>query len=187
VGSAMPELPADRRRRYSRLGLDDHAVAVLSAAEPSLRQLFKETVALGADAPTAANWITGELTAALRRTGSSVADTPLTADHLFELLGMVTGGKLSSSTGKEVLGAVLAGQGSPAEAAEALDLLQVSDHHLIAAAIDEVLAINPDAIVRFRSGEEKVLGFLVGLVMRTTGGKADPKLVNQLLRTKLSV
>ena len=187
VGSAMPELPADRRRRYARLGLDDHAVAVLSAAEPSLRQLFKETVALGADAPTAANWITGELTAALRRTGSSVADTPLTADHLFELLGMVTGGKLSSSAGKEVLGAVLAGQGSPAEAAEALDLLQVSDQHLIAAAIDEVLAINPDAIVRFRSGEEKVLGFLVGLVMRTTGGKADPKLVNQLLRTKLSV
>ena len=187
VGSAMPELPADRRRRYARLGLDDHAVAVLSAAEPSLRQLFKETVGLGADASTAANWITGELTAALRRTGSSVADTPLTADHLFELLGMVTGGKLSSSAGKEVLGAVLAGQGSPAEAAEALDLLQVSDQHLIAVAIDEVLAINPDAITRFRSGEEKVLGFLVGLVMRTTGGKADPKLVNQLLRAKLSV
>jgi Asp-tRNA(Asn)/Glu-tRNA(Gln) amidotransferase B subunit len=82
---------------------------------------------------------------------------------------------------------VLAGQGSPAEAAAALDLLQVSDQGLIAAAVDEVLAVNPDAIVRFRSGEEKVLGFLVGLVMRSTGGKADPKLVNQLLRTKLSV
>jgi aspartyl-tRNA(Asn)/glutamyl-tRNA(Gln) amidotransferase subunit B len=187
VRSAMPELPADRRRRYTRLGLDAHAVAVLSSAEPSLRQLFKETVELGSDAPTTANWITGELTAALRRTGSSVADTPLTAVHLFELVGMITGGKLSSSAGKEVLGAVLAGQGSPAEAAAALDLLQVSDQGLIAAAVDEVLAVNPDAIVRFRSGEEKVLGFLVGLVMRSTGGKADPKLVNQLLRTKLSV
>jgi aspartyl-tRNA(Asn)/glutamyl-tRNA(Gln) amidotransferase subunit B len=160
---------------------------VLSSAEPSLRQLFKETVELGSDAPTTANWITGELTAALRRTGSSVADTPLRAVHLVELVGMITGGKLSSSAGKEVLGAVLAGQGSPAEAAAALDLLQVSDQGLIAAAVDEVLAVNPDAIVRFRSGEEKVLGFLVGLVMRSTGGKADPKLVNQLLRTKLSV
>jgi aspartyl-tRNA(Asn)/glutamyl-tRNA(Gln) amidotransferase subunit B len=187
VRSAMPELPADRRRRYTRLGLDAHAVAVLSSAEPSLRQLFKETVELGSDAPTTANWITGELTAALRRTGSSVADTPLRAVHLVELVGMITGGKLSSSAGKEVLGAVLAGQGSPAEAAAALDLLQVSDQGLIAAAVDEVLAVNPDAIVRFRSGEEKVLGFLVGLVMRSTGGKADPKLVNQLLRTKLSV
>jgi aspartyl-tRNA(Asn)/glutamyl-tRNA(Gln) amidotransferase subunit B len=187
VQSAMPELPADRRRRYARLGLDAHAVAVLSSAEPSLRQLFKETVELGSDAPTTANWITGELTAALRRTGSSVADTPLRAVHLVELVGMITGGKLSSSAGKEVLGAVLAGQGSPAEAAAALDLLQVSDQGLIAAAVDEVLAVNPDAIVRFRSGEEKVLGFLVGLVMRSTGGKADPKLVNQLLRTKLSV
>ena len=187
VRSAMPELPADRRRRYTRLGLDAHAVAVLSSAEPSLRQLFKETVELGSDAPTTANWITGELTAALRRTGSSVADTPLRAVHLVELVGMITGGKLSSSAGKEVLGAVLAGQGSPAEAAAALDLLQVSDQGLIAAAVDEVLAVNPEAIVRFRSGEEKVLGFLVGLVMRSTGGKADPKLVNQLLRTKLSV
>ena len=187
VQAAMPELPADRRRRYARLGLDAHAVAVLSSAEPSLRQLFKETVELGSDAPTAANWITGEVTAALRRTGSSVADTPLTAVHLVELVGMITDGKLSSSAGKQVLGAVLAGQGSPAEAAAALDLLQVSDQGLIAAAVDEVLAVNPDAIVRFRAGEEKVLGFLVGLVMRSTGGKADPKLVNQLLRSKLSV
>jgi len=187
VQAAMPELPADRRRRYTGLGLDAHAVAVLSSAEPSLRQLFKEAVELGSDAPTTANWITGELTAALRRTGSSVADTPLTAVHLVELVGMITGGKLSSSAGKQVLGAVLAGQGTPAEAAAALDLLQVSDQGLIAAAVDEVLAVNPDAIVRFRSGEEKVLGFLVGLVMRSTGGKADPKLVNQLLRSKLSV
>ena len=65
----MPELPADRRRRYAELGLDSHAVAVLSAAEPSLRQLFKDSVELGADAPMTANWITGELTAALRRAG----------------------------------------------------------------------------------------------------------------------
>lgn len=186
VQAAMPELPADRRRRYTGLGLDAHAVAVLSTAEPSLRNLFTETVALGADASTAANWITGELTAALRRVGRQLADTPLTAVHLAELVHMVMAGQLSSSAAKDVLGAVLAGQGSPAEAAASLDLLQVSDHDLIAAAVDEVLDINPDAIVRFRSGEEKVLGFLVGLVMRSTGGKADPKLVNQLLRSKLS-
>ncbi len=182
----MPELPADRRRRYAGLGLDNHAVAVLSGAEPSLRQLFKETVEMGADAATTANWITGELTAALRRVEVTITDTPLTATHLAELLGMVSAGKLSSSAGKEVLSAVLAGEGSPEEVATARDLVQVSDQGLITAAVDEVLAANPDAIDRYRSGEEKVLGFLVGMVMKSTGGKADPKLVNQLLRTKLS-
>jgi aspartyl-tRNA(Asn)/glutamyl-tRNA(Gln) amidotransferase subunit B len=186
VGSSMPELPADRRRRYARLGLDRHAVAVLSGAEPSLRELFKDTVDLGADASTTANWITGELTAALRRGEGSMTATVVSATHLAELIGMVTGGTVSSSAGKEVLSAVLAGEGSPAEVAKARDLLQVSDHGVIAAAVDEVLADNPDAIDRYRSGEEKVLGFLVGMVMRSTGGKADPKLVNQLLRTRLS-
>ena len=133
-----------------------------------------------------ANWITGELTAALRRAGGSTSDAPLTAAHLAELMGLLSDGKLSSSAAKEVMAAVLAGQGSPGEAAAALDLLQVSDQRLIAKVVDEILAANPDAIDRFRSGEQKVLGFLVGLVMRSTGGKADPKLVNQLLRTKLS-
>jgi aspartyl-tRNA(Asn)/glutamyl-tRNA(Gln) amidotransferase subunit B len=186
VRSAMPELPADRRRRYARLGLDTHAVAVLSAAEPGLRRLFMETVEMGVDAPVTANWITGELTAALRRAGTTLVDTPLSAGHLAELIGMLTGGEVSSSAAKEVLGAVIAGQGSPAAVAASLDLLQVSDQALIAAAVDDVMAANPDAIDRFRGGEEKVLGFLVGMVMRSTGGKADPKLVNQLLRTKLS-
>ena len=185
--AAMPELPADRRQRYAGLGLDRHAVAVLSAAEPSLRQLFKDSVELGSDAPVTANWITGELTGALRRSGTTLADTPITAAHISELVGMITTGKLSSSAGKEVLTAMLSGQGSAGEVAATLDLLQVSDQGQIAAAVDEVLAANPDAIDRFRSGEEKVLGFLVGLVMRATGGKADPKLVNQLLRSKLSV
>jgi aspartyl-tRNA(Asn)/glutamyl-tRNA(Gln) amidotransferase subunit B len=186
VRSAMPELPADRRRRYADLGLDSHAIVVLSGADPVLKRLFADTVALGADASMTANWITGELTAALRRAGGSASDAALTAAHLAELMGLLSAGKLSSSAAKEVMAAVLAGQGSPGEAAAALDLLQVSDQGLIAKVVDEVLAANPDAIDRFRSGEQKVLGFLVGLVMRSTGGKADPKLVNQLLRTKLS-
>ncbi len=186
VRSAMPELPADRRKRYADLGLDSHAIVVLSGADPVLKKLFADTVALGADAPMTANWVTGELTAALRRAGGSTSDAPLTPAHLAELMGLLSDGKLSSSAAKEVMAAVLAGQGSPGEAAAALDLLQVSDQGLIAKVVDEVLAANPDAIDRFRSGEQKVLGFLVGLVMRSTGGKADPKLVNQLLRTKLT-
>ncbi|MGH8927191.1 MAG: Asp-tRNA(Asn)/Glu-tRNA(Gln) amidotransferase subunit GatB [Acidimicrobiia bacterium] len=186
VHSALPELPAARRRRYASLGLDSHAVAVLAAADPSLRVLFKDTVELRSDPPLTANWITGELTAALRRLDAPLSNTSLSAQHMAELVGMIKAGELSSTTAKEVLGAVLAGDGSPAQVARARDLLLVSDLGIIEKAVDGVLAENADAIDRYRSGEEKVLGFLVGMVMRSTGGKADPKLVNQLLRDKLS-
>jgi aspartyl-tRNA(Asn)/glutamyl-tRNA(Gln) amidotransferase subunit B len=184
--STMPELPADRRRRYSALGLDRQAVTVLSSADPGLRRLFNETLAKGADPVLTANWITGEVTAALRRAELPVEATPLDPAALAELVGMVGEGQLSSSAAKEVLGAVLAGEGSPSQVAASHDLLQVSDQAVVGAAVDAVLEANPDALERYRRGEEKVLGFLVGQVMRSTGGRADPKLVNQLLRSRLS-
>jgi Asp-tRNA(Asn)/Glu-tRNA(Gln) amidotransferase B subunit len=99
---------------------------------------------------------------------------------------MVKEGTLSSSAAKEVLAGVMAGEGSPRTVAEARDLMQVSDEALIGIAVEQVLAANIDAIERFRRGEEKVLGFLVGQVMRATGGKADPKLVNALLRQRIT-
>lgn len=186
VHSRMPELPSDRRRRYVVLGLDSHAATVLSSAEETVRRLFKEAVELGSDPITTANWLTGEVTASVRRVDRSIEATSLTGAHVAELVDMVTSGKLSSSAAKEVLSGVLEGEGSPSDVAASRDLLQVSDEGLIASAVEEVLAANPDAIDRFRGGEEKVLGFLVGLVMRATSGKADPKLVNRILRDRLS-
>lgn len=186
VHSRMPELPSDRRRRYVGLGLDSHAANVLSSAEEAVRGLFKEAVELGSDPIATANWLTGEVTASVRRVDRRMEETPLTGAHVAELVEMVTSGKLSSSAAKEVLAGVLEGEGSPAQVAARRDLLQVSDEGLITSAVDGVLAANPDAIDRFRGGEEKVLGFLVGLVMRATSGKADPKLVNRILRDRLS-
>ncbi len=101
-------------------------------------------------------------------------------------LDMVRDGKLSSSAAKEVLTEMVA-SGEPAiTVAERLDLLQVSDAGAIDQAVEEVLSAQPDAVARYQSGEEKVIGFLVGLVMKSTGGKADPKLVNETLRRRLN-
>ncbi|HEX5671677.1 MAG TPA: Asp-tRNA(Asn)/Glu-tRNA(Gln) amidotransferase subunit GatB [Acidimicrobiia bacterium] len=186
IRTDLPELPADRRHRFGQLGLDSHLVNVLSGSDPDLRRVFDEAVALGADPVISANWITGEVTAAFRRAEASKAEVRIRGSDLAELVMMVKQGTLSSSAAKEALSGVMAGEGSPREVAEARDLVQVSDEGLIGAAIDQVLAANAEAIERLRGGEEKVLGFLVGQVMRATGGKADPKLVNALLRQRIT-
>jgi aspartyl-tRNA(Asn)/glutamyl-tRNA(Gln) amidotransferase subunit B len=185
VRGELPELPAQRQARYRELGLEPQLSGILASAEPPIRELFDDCVAAGADARSAANWATGEVTGWLRREEVDLAGTPLTGEWLAELVAMVADSKLSASAAKEVLDGVMSGEGSPATVAEARDLLQISDTGAIEAAVDEVLAANPDAVERYRGGEQKVTGFLVGQVMRATHGRADPKLVNRLLGEKL--
>jgi len=185
VAATIPELPAARRSRYAEAGLDPQIAAVLSAAEPELRQLYEEAVASGADPAAAANWVTGEVTAGLRRLERSPEEAFLTGQVIAELVGMVAAGELSSSAAKEVLSGVMEGEGRPAEVAEKRDLLQISDSAELEGMVAAVLDENADAVERYRSGEAKVIGFLVGQVMKASGGKADPKLVNELLRRNL--
>ncbi len=184
IATSLPELPAQRRARYRALGLDPHAAAVLVAAGAPMGDLFAAAVEAGADSKTAANWLTGEVTAYLRREGIELGATSLTGEHLAELGAMVGEGELSATAAKEVLAGVLAGEGSPGEVAQARDLLQISDVATLEAEVDAVLASHPDELERLRGGDQKVTGFLIGQVMRATGGKADPKLVAQLLRTR---
>ena len=180
--AGLPELPAERRSRLEGLGVAPHTARALAQAEPELRRTFEEAVALGAPPAAAANWVAGELTAATRR-----LETPAMVDgrSLFRLIEMTEDGRLSSSAAKEVLVEMLR-SGDEAEAvATRLDLIQISDTSALEAAVSEVLDSQLEAVERYRSGEHKVLGFLVGLVMKSTGGKADPKLVNQILRQRL--
>jgi aspartyl-tRNA(Asn)/glutamyl-tRNA(Gln) amidotransferase subunit B len=184
VRAALPELPAVRRERYRAEGLGDAAAGVLSASPPELRGLYADAVGAGADPRAAANWVTGEITAWLRRQeGEPVV--PVDGVALAELVGMVADGRLSNSAAKEVLEGVLSGEGSPAVVAEARNLIQISDTGALEAAVDEAIEANPQAAESFRSGEEKVIGFLVGQVMKATQGRADPRLVDELLRARL--
>jgi aspartyl-tRNA(Asn)/glutamyl-tRNA(Gln) amidotransferase subunit B len=131
-------------------------------------------------------WSTGEVTGWLRKNATAPDRIPLTGADLAELVAMIGSGAVSSTAAKDVLDGMMRGEGSAATVAASRDLLQVSDTVALAAAVDEVLAANPDAIERFRAGESKVVGFLVGQVMRSTGGKADPQLVNRLLADRLA-
>ncbi|MGF1616248.1 MAG: Asp-tRNA(Asn)/Glu-tRNA(Gln) amidotransferase subunit GatB [Acidimicrobiia bacterium] len=184
VRATLPELPAKRIERYVASGLDEPIAGVLSGAGASMRELFESTVAEGADARAAANWVTGEITAWQRREDADSDDVPLTGTQLAGLIGLIDDGKVSTSAAKEVLSGVLAGEGEPLEVAGERDLIQISDSGAIEAAVDAVLADNPEALASLQGGEEKVLGFLVGQVMRATQGKADPKLVNEVIRAR---
>lgn len=185
VRASLPELPGDRRRRFAALGIDRQALGVLDSAGPAVRVLFEQAVAAGAPAPAAANWVTGEVTALARRKDVDVADLELAGPALAELIALIEDGTVSASAAKEILVGVVEGEGSPRQVAESRDLLLLSDTGELEDALDAALAANPEAVERYRNGETKILGFLVGQVMRETGGKADPRAVNQLLRERL--
>ena len=184
VYAAVPELPAARRARYLETGIDDVTAGVM-VADSGLGELFDAAVANGADAKQAANWITGEVVANLRRTERDLADLPLSAAHLTQLDEMVTAGALSATAAKDVLAGVMDGEGSPEQVAQARDLLQISDAGALTAEVTAVLAENVDAAEKMRSGDMKPLGFLVGQVMKATGGKADPRMVSELIRNSV--
>ncbi len=183
VFASLPELPAIRRHRITAAGVDRQAAAVMVEAG-DLADLYDEAVSLGAEPRTVGNWLSGDVVAYLRRNETSLADTHLRPDHLYELATMVGEGALSSTAAKDVLARVLAGEGSPAAVAEQYDLLQISDAGALEAEVDAVLAGNPDVVAKLRAGDMKPVGFLVGQVMRATGGKADPRIVSDLIRTR---
>jgi aspartyl-tRNA(Asn)/glutamyl-tRNA(Gln) amidotransferase subunit B len=183
IARALPELPAARRTRYVDEGVDHHLAVVLADAPAELRELYADAVAEGAPARVAANWVTGEITAWLRREDAGLA---MTGEQLAALVAMVEEGVVSASAAKDVLDGVLRSEGGPREVAEVRDLVQMTDTSAIESVVDAVLADNPDAVDRYRNGETKVVGFLVGQVMRASQGKADPRSVNELLARKLA-
>ncbi len=185
IRSQRPILPAEKRAGYVELGAAA-ATAALLADSDDLGRLFTAAVADGADARSVGNWITGEVVAYLRSADTTIDRTGLTPEHLGELVAMTSSGALSSTAAKEVLRGVLAGEGSPQTVAEERDLVQISDVTAIEDAVEAVLAENGDAVDKIRQGDAKPVGFLVGQVMKATGGKADPKIVQELVRAKAS-
>jgi aspartyl-tRNA(Asn)/glutamyl-tRNA(Gln) amidotransferase subunit B len=186
VGDRLPELPAERRARYQSHGLEPAAAGALSNLDGRLRVIYDDAVALGAPPRAAANWLTGEVVGWLRKSETAPEQLRLGAPDLAELVSMVDEGAVSSSAAKDVLDGVLSGEGSPREVAERRDLIQVSDTGALEAAVEQVLAANPKAVEELKAGEDKVLGFLVGQVMKATQGKADPHAVNQMIRDRVS-
>lgn len=181
IRDGLPELPAARRVRWAALGIDPATIAVLVSGGSKLAAVFDNAVVAGADPKTVANWVTGEVTAYLRRESVDFGTIPLTGEYLFELERLYAAGDLSSTAAKQVLVGVMAGEGSPAEVAAERDLVQISDTRALGTEIDRVLAEHPEAYQRLKEGDPRVVGFLVGQVMKVTAGKADPRVVSALL------
>ena len=149
--------------------------------------LFFEEVAAGRDAKAAAHWVTGDLFAALNRLGIGIEQSPVSPGQLGGLIDLIVDGTISGRLAKDVFAEMVTTGVDPATIVEKKGLRQVTDESAIAAAVDAVLAAQADKVAEYRAGRDKLYGFFVGQVMRVTQGKANPTLVNELLKKKLSV
>ena len=183
VRTSLPELPSARRARYATMTLSEYDVQELTA-DPATGPYFESVLALHGDAKAAANWVTGELRAAINESGGSWSAVPVEAARLAALLDLVRDGVVSSSAAKKVFAMLLTSADAPRAIAEREGLVQVRDDEALAGWVDAVLSENPQEAARFAAGEKKLTGLLVGLVMKKSMGRADPKLVNQLLSTR---
>jgi aspartyl-tRNA(Asn)/glutamyl-tRNA(Gln) amidotransferase subunit B len=185
IRASMPELPDAKKARFMeqyRLSAYDAGVLVMEKATAD----FYERVAKSRDPKLAANWVIVEFFGALNRSGKSIEDSPVTAEGLGELIDLIADNTVSGRLAKDVF-ALMFDTGKPAGAiVEEKGLRQVTDTGAIEAAIDKVMAEQAAKVAEYRSGKEKLFGYFVGQVMRATGGKANPALLNELLKKKLA-
>ncbi len=187
--ASLPELPDAKRRRYeTELGLPVYNAAVLTAEVETARWFEALLAALpSADlARQASNWVIGDLFGALNRLGRTIEDSPVTPAQGAELLGLVADGTVSGTLAKQVFEIMLETGQDPARIVEERGLKQTSDTGAIEAVIADVLAANADKVAEYRSGKDKLFGFFVGQTMKAMQGKANPGVVNELLKKALS-
>ena len=184
--ASLPELPAPKRRRYEReLGLSAYDARVLTD-DRSVAEYFERAVAAGANAKLVTNWVTQDIAAYLNSNLSlSIADLALTPENLAELVNLIDSGTISGKIAKDILPELLTKGGSPKALVESQGLIQISDTGEIEKIIDQVIASHPQELEKYRSGKTNLKGFFVGQVLKQSGGKADPKVTNQLIEKKL--
>jgi len=184
VRETLPELPDAKRTRFvAQYELKQTDAEILTMSLP-LAAYF-EAVAARTDPKLAANWILGDLSAALNRQGLDIDACPLSPDALAGLLARIADNTISGKIAKDVFEAMWAGEGSAADVIEKRGLRQITDSSAIEAAVDAVIATHPTQAAEFRAGKDKLLGFLVGQVMKETKGKANPAEVNRILKRRL--
>ncbi len=187
VRAALPELPAERARRWqAQHGLSAYDAGVL-VMEPAVANYYEQVVAAaGSVAPKAiANWITGDLFALLNQSGAGIETCRVTPQRLAELLRLVDSGAINQSSAKVVLAEMYAGGRPAAEIVQARGLGQVSDQAAITGLVKQVLAANPQPVADYLAGKESLFKWFFGQVMRQAGGKANPAVIEQVLKEQL--
>ena len=184
IEAELPELPDAKKARFvSEYGLSDEDASQL--VEERETATYYETVADGRDKKLASNWLLSELTGALNRAGKGLDDSPVSAEALGGLIALISDGTISGRIAKDVFAEMFETGKDAVRIVEEKGLSQVSDAGEITGLVDGVLAANQDKVAEFKSGKDKLFGFFVGQVMKQSQGKANPALVNQVLREKL--
>ncbi|WP_062768469.1 Asp-tRNA(Asn)/Glu-tRNA(Gln) amidotransferase subunit GatB [Sphingopyxis terrae] len=182
---SLPELPDAKRARYLGLGISAYNADVLTAEVENARW-FDALLETGAEPKAAANWVTSELFGALNRLGKDIGDCPVTPAQAGELLGLVADGTISGTIAKQVFEKMLETGDGAAAIVDREGLKQTSDTGAIEAEIAKVLAANADKVEQYKGGKEALFGFFVGQTMKAMQGKANPQVVNELLKKALS-
>ena len=182
---SMPELPAARRARFLRdYGLREYDADVLTQSR-ALSDYFETAARVSGDAKTAANWVMGDLMGALKAEGREIGDSPVSAEHLGELVRLLGSGELSGKLAKQIFPKMFATGEAPAAIVEREGLKQISDTGALEKVIEDVVAANGKQVEQYRGGKTTVLNFLVGQAMKATRGQANVALVTELLKQKL--
>jgi aspartyl-tRNA(Asn)/glutamyl-tRNA(Gln) amidotransferase subunit B len=185
IRAEMPELPMTRYRRF----LEEYQLAEVDCSaltqEKNLADYFEATVKTCKNAKSASNWIMSELLRELNDKKIEIAQAPISATHLGELIQLIDGGTISGKMAKQVFLEMWNTGKDPKALVDSLGLVQITDEGAIVKIVDDILAANPGQVEQFRSGKDKVFGFFVGQVMKASKGQANPDLVNKLLKEKL--
>jgi aspartyl-tRNA(Asn)/glutamyl-tRNA(Gln) amidotransferase subunit B len=185
--ASLPELPAERRDRFARdYGLGAADIKVLTGSKSTADWFENAARAYDGDAKKVVNWIIADLFGLLNEAGIGLSDSKVAPGQLAQLVRMIDSGVISGKQAKLVLGDMFASGNDPEEVVAARGLEQVSDEASISTIVDEVIADQKEAADKVRAGNAGTIGFLVGQVMRRTNGRANPKLVNEVLRRKLT-
>jgi len=184
IKSEIPELPDEKKKRFiENFRLSPYEATIL-VSDIETSKYFEEVIE-NSDVKLATNWITGELFAVLNKKNISISESPVSTKNLSSLINMITSGKISGRIAKEVFEIMQEKNQNPKQIVESKGLIQQSDPKKLEKIILEVLSNNKDKVEQYKSGKVKLFGFFVGQVMKISEGKANPQLVNEILKNKL--
>ncbi|MDP7152144.1 MAG: Asp-tRNA(Asn)/Glu-tRNA(Gln) amidotransferase GatCAB subunit B, partial [Paracoccaceae bacterium] len=186
IAASLPELPDEKKARFvNDFGLSEYDASVLTA-EVENAAYFEEVQREAGDGKLSANWVINELFGRLKKEDHGITDSPVSPSQLAGIIKLIKSGDISGKIAKDLFEIVYTEGGDPAEIVEARGMKQVTDTGAIEAAVDEIIAANPAQVEKAKQNP-KLAGWFVGQVMKATGGKANPKAVNELVAAKLGL
>lgn len=185
IRASLPELPDARKARLMKeYGLSDYDAGVITSSK-AVADYYDQLLSHKAEPKTGANWLMGEVSKHLNTANQEIDECPVTPVHLASLIGLIEKGTISNKIAKKVFEEMWASGKDAETIVKEKGLLQISDEGAIVAVVDAVIAANPQSVADFKAGKDRALGFLVGQIMKQTKGRANPELVNKMLRERI--